>query len=319
MQWNYKMQLIPEYKKYSKILGIYTLAIRIRQYSWWIQELLKSINTNKRKLRSLINKKNFFKNISEINNTSNLLASELRRWMAYLKLIYFHDSAILHLQLRILLHIYEQIIKKRKQIINLKRHEKDKHRIKILNYKLKQLQKEIGDVAKADEKIIHALREFKIQFNKMLRHGFSIKLFTPFKEKYVNRKLKIKTKKIKDIELMRRELMSRLNLENERKLRRITNLLEKEVKAVEKDVLCDRQLIKKIQNKKDSIENLLKHLERKLNRTKEIKKENVNNIMMHLKKPFNELDNLIDQDLEKIFRNALRQLNRSALLSRKIG
>ncbi len=315
------MQLIPEYKKYSKLLGIYTLAIRIRQYSWWIQELLKSINSNKKKLKSAVSKikkRLFFSNISEINNTSNLLASELRRWMTYLKIIYFHDSAILHLQLRILLKIYDRIEQKKKQIINLRKHTKDKQQIRIVNNKLKQLQKEIGDISKADEAIIHSLREFKIGFNKILRKGFSIKTFTILKEWYVNKRIKIKAKTIKDIELKRKGLMSKLNLENEKTVKRITNMLEKEIKAVEKDVLYDRQLIIKLQNKKKHIQNILKHLEKKLLKMK-IDKKNVDKIILNINQPFRELDNLIDEDINKMFRNALRQLNRSALLSKKIS
>lgn len=314
------VQFIAEYTKYSKILGIYTLAIRIRQYSWWIQELLKNINSNIKKLKDKVNnikKEDFFKDISEIKNNSNLLASELRTEMHYLKLIYFHDSAILHLQLRLLLNIYNKIKEKEKEIIDLKKKNKKEGK-KILNHKLKQIQKEIGDLSKVDEAIIHSLKSFKVGFNKMLRRGFSIKTFTLLKERRISQKIKIKARKIKEIEEKRKNIMKKINIASEKEVKKITNLLEKEIKAVEKDVLYDRQLIKKLRNKNKHIESIIKHLGKKMFKLN-IDRKNINEILLSINQPFKELDTSIDASLEKMFRNALRQLNRTVRISKRIA
>lgn len=315
------VQLIPEYTKYSRILGIYTLAIRIRQYSWWMQELLRDIRPNIKKLKNNINKikkETLSTDLPEIKNNSDLLASELRRWMHYLKLIYFHNSAILHLQLKLLLRIHGEISKKKKTIISAKKQTKEREKLKILNHKLKQIQKEIKYISKADECIIHSLKSFKKGFNKSLRKGRSIRTFTFLKEQRISQKIKIKAREMKKIEENRKKLMQKLNIDNISQLRKLANYLKKQIKNSEKDVLYTRQLIKKLQIKNKHIEKIIKHLGKKMFRM-QFSREVINRTLLHINSPFKELETSIHSSLEKMFRNALRQLNRTVRISKKIS
>ncbi len=315
------VQFIPKYVEYSRILGIYTLAIRIRQYSWWTQELLRNINPNVKKLKDTVHKikkkENFYKDLTEIKNNSGLLASELGKWMHYLKLIYFHNSTILYLNLKILLNLYSKVKESKKKVVNLRKHEKEKQNKIVLQHKIKQIQKEIKDISEVDDELIDSLNSFKKGFNKSLRKGFSIKIFTLLKEQRISQKMKIKARKIKELEPKRRAAMANLNTEKEKDIKKVTNLIEKEIHAVEKDVLYTRQLIKKLKTKKSHIESLIKQLGKKMYRMK-FERDVINSTLLLLNKPYGELDKKIEEDTKKMFYNALRQLNMSSRKSRPL-
>lgn len=310
--------LIPEYVKYSRILGIYTIAIRIRQYSWGTRELLRNINANIKKLNNKvkkIKKKNLLTDIGEINTTSNLLASELRKWMYYLKVIYFHNSTILYLHLKILLKLYSRIEGIKKKNAKLKKRTKEKHKKHILEHKERILKNEIKVLAKVDKKLINSLISFKKGFNKALRQGFSFKTLTFLPVRRISQKMKIKARKIKETENKRKQAMQKLNIE--RNVKKVANLIEKEIEAVEKDVLYNRQLLKKLRGKKKYIENIIRHLGKKLLRMK-VDRENINKILIPINQPYIKLDKTIKTDLEKMFYTGLRQLNMSLRKSKPL-
>ncbi len=297
------IRLIPKYIEITRVLRTQSLANRIRQNTWSIDNLLRYINNNMRNLKKKISelRKNQSK-IQDIQKISSLLASEFKVWMVYLKYIYFYNSCILHLYCKYLIRTCKKTktaIKnlKKKEVLNLHIRKKEifaKRQIRML---FRDLNKE----HKIGREFVKTLRQFKDKTNKEVRHGFCFRNITLLQPRRLDQKIRIKVRHIKKLDLERIKLMNHLDqIVDPLSINKTIIIFHKVIKDIRQDMMYVRKLIYKLKIKKSKVESDLRDLGKKIK-------------IPTILRPFIDLDQKIDNDFKEMAINALQELNREAL------
>jgi hypothetical protein len=301
-----------------------TLAIKIREESWFLETLINNIREAKKRIRSYIHGVKI-DNMAELQASIVGLAREIKLGIRKLKFVYYYDSTLLYLYFRMLKHVQthckseEKKLKKNSNNLPKELHDKSKK-------DLKKARKELAKHIRQNHHLVHGLdigekhliststilvnklRKLRWGSEKQVQGNFTISRLSLLGMGSLNRKIKVEAIKVKrDIMPREHALLSRLSREiNPKDVVELASLVSKGIKRTARNAAYTSKLISKFKAELKPLEKTGKKIKgpvKELAKQNNINEESIRKIIDPLNDAIKYAKEQIHNDLMKIFRN----------------
>ena len=322
--------------RYYKFLPDSALAIKIRQKSWNLDNLLPQLKNRKSEFRELVKSIGSNPaNILRVKSSINSLSEEIKAGIKNLKFINFYDSALLYLYFRLLHHVFDlcrrehdRLVEERQMDFSKKRNLKDqkvediKKAKEAIEEDIKEHERLIRgfDAAKRRlvetyENLVEELRKRRWDAEKQAQHEFAFLKFTLRSMKNLNRKIKVEAIKVKTTIIPQKTALMRRIQRNKQKINsqdvvELAKLVSKAINRISKDVLYSSKLISKFEKEMVKLKKDVEKLKKTINNLvkDEKKRETIfKKIIEHWDNIIKNLEDDINKDLMQIFSNIFRE------------